>query len=230
MAQENLRDSNDPDEIQNIIQELSEAKAEITLWQNKENERCVIQGFFKSVDTHGKIITVGLKNKGDEFNFEEGLPVFFREDSKKLIFRQNISITSKKLIDAKFPDSIKLIDRRLYVREFYQVGTEGSSGQMAFIKVKSQTDNSWKEIECDLYDIGNAGLAVKLRPQVVKYFQPGSEVEIVSVKGKEFEDKVSGTVAYIKTYEDAKKNHTSVFHRMGVAFNREVFITKQNAS
>lgn len=220
MNEKKLRLAKNEQEILRSMQEIAEQKLDVTLWQNKDDGRLVLTVYFKEVDIHNKEITVSFKDKSQEFELDEKLVCFFREDSKNILFKEKVKVVSKKLVESPVPTEIQCEDRRSSDREVLGTRHGGCDHNVTF-NLYSQVDQGQKLMDCEVYDVSSTGIALKLKANMKKYFDEGAQLTLKEFNGKKLDEEIKGSVVYVLTEEDAKKLHHSVFHRVGVRFSKE---------
>lgn len=219
MTIEVLRETSNQQEILTFFIELSKDKKPFKVWQSTKNTREVLDCMITEIDERNFVVSMKPINKEQTLNFEQEIEVFFRQDEIKLLFKNKISLISKKIFEFEVPAKVKIQDRRLDERKIFKTEHAKPSSMNTVICVYSDVDRAVKEFNVEVYDLSRRGMAIQVKQKVSKHFKVNKNIKLGLIGNKSNELFLEGKIAYLELIEDKKKLHQSVFLRLGIVFD-----------
>jgi hypothetical protein len=213
-----LRVSTNHDEILRIVKKMQNNGFKITLWQNIEGKRKVMQAIIQQINLKEK--TFSLRPFGPkEFSFKKNFSIYLHGNEQSLLFKANTDFNSSKLIVVHIPKEVRVLEKRLGPRFIL---AKKPNHEVKIKKIHGFKEET-KEFNLMGFDLSMKGLSFRLFAHDLTQFAVGNHLFICAVSGFIFQQPVEGQIMYIKAVKISEQTMgTDKVFRVGVKFVNEI--------
>jgi hypothetical protein len=206
------RKSQSRDEIISILTNILEKKKKFVIWQNQNDTRVLNQATIKSINLdNNSFVLEPAEAKTTKFKNRD--KIYLKSEEKNLLFKENLSFASDKLMILPLPKEFYVEELRKFPRKTFRV-----SDEVPFVfMVKNKFSHILETMECTLLDYSEKGLAFHVDSTQVTAFDKNETIYICRISNMLFEPKITAKIAYAKA-GNKLSNKGKISYRVGVKF------------
>lgn len=212
-----LRVTSNRDEIVAIFKEASKQRIPVTLWQNINGKRIIINGVFKTTNLENNSVVLDIDNP-DGLLFKNRVTIYLKGNFKNILFKENLTFGSNRIVIFSIPKEIRVHELRNNPRISFRTT---DNKHVTFSKKNPYTSKK-ENFNNILLDLSEEGLAFMADSHQVTQFNKDEEIFISEISDINFEGLIVGKCTYMKNLKINVKEKSVQAYRVGVKFTNRV--------
>lgn len=212
-----LRVTANRDEIVAIFKEASKQRIPVTLWQNINGKRIVLNGVFKTTNLENNSVVLDIENP-EGVLFKNRVTIYLKGNFKNILFKENLTFGSNRIVIFSIPKEIRVHELRNNPRINFRIT---DNKHVIFTKINPYT-NQKENFDNVLIDLSEEGLAFLADSHQVTQFNKDDEIYISQISDIDFEGLIVGKLTYMKNLKINIQQKSIQSYRVGVKFTNRV--------
>lgn len=213
------RTSTDKQEILSALMDIYAEGTSITVWQNIDSRRVIVNVKIQDIDLKTESIIIGPYNPDDREAFlklQFDSTLYIRGESKSIVFKQDKPAIKNKsgLVRIFIPDEVKMFEKRTEARLVF---SSMENILITEIYIGDRIDVSSKALRGQLHNVSLSGMGFFLEAKNARLFFERDKIKIKNIATYVFPRPIFGQIVYIKPDETNSKRV-----RVGVKFAEKI--------
>lgn len=212
-----LRVTSNRDEIVAIFKEASKQRIKVTLWQNINGKRVIINGVFKTTNLENNSVVLDMENP-DNIQFKNRVTIYLKGNFKNILFKENLTFGSNRIVIFSIPKEIRVHE----LRDNPRISFRSTDHKIVkFTKVNPYTRQK-ESYESLMIDLSEEGLAFFADSHQVTQFNKDDEIIIQKISDIDFEGQIVAKITHMKNLRIDVQKKSIQAYRVGVKFMKRI--------
>lgn len=215
-----------PHEIINLLNQCASTSQELTLWQNIDGVKKVIQGKLSNIDQENKKLTIILNKDQYPFDFSDKISVYHKSSKRSYLFKTRIDHFKDNFLYLQLPKEIRIFEVREYLRYLFNEDNLRPKIVLSLLSNDHQINTNLTKLTLEVADVSNSGIGLILDKKEINSFDSGVKIVVYQIGDKIFKNSILAKIVYVRPLAIQLDGLKRERFRVGVSLSEEIDINK----